>query len=76
MKLFDWFKNLWNDDVEYFCPKCGSSNIGYFSVTSNFSQLVNGKDPEYENGYRCLDCGYKVYNLKDLTRRKRQAHKV
>ena len=60
MGMVKWWKNLWaKPQAEYVCPKCGSKDLGYTSVISNFVGVVNGiEDPIYVQSVRCFICGY------------------
>jgi predicted nucleic-acid-binding Zn-ribbon protein len=73
MGLVAWFKNLWDNEeeepTEYCCPKCGSEQIEYFSVISNYVQVIRGEDPKYINTAKCNNCGYSTNNIEDLKRK-------
>jgi predicted nucleic-acid-binding Zn-ribbon protein len=60
MGIVKWWKNLWaKPQTEYVCPKCGSKDLGYTSVISNFVDVVRGtEDPTYLQSARCFQCGY------------------
>lgn len=70
MGLGNWIKGLFKpaeidefniEDYNYFCPKCGSSNLGYSSIISNLKEVIgDGQDPQYEYRTHCLDCGFIV----------------
>ena len=76
MGLVAWFKSLWEneggdlDEGEYICPRCNSTQIGYFSVISNYVQVIRGiESPNYIETAKCNKCGYVTDNLKDLKRK-------
>lgn len=60
MGIKAWWKSLWSKtEIEYVCPKCGSKDLGYTSVISNFVEVVRGTaDPVYLQSARCFHCGY------------------
>ena len=67
MGLLTWFKELFKkDDDEVHldiiqCPKCGSTDIGYFTGLVNYVQVIQDKeDPKYQQTARCNNCGYSV----------------
>ena len=87
MGLTSWIKGLFNpveieefsiDDYNYYCPLCGSSNLGYSSIISNLGQVIQDDvNPEYEYRVHCLDCGFTsvsddtITNLKQLKMEKK-----
>jgi predicted RNA-binding Zn-ribbon protein involved in translation (DUF1610 family) len=78
MGLVDWFKHLWEDvEEEYYCPKCGSTQFGTFSIMSNFAQVISGQeDPKYIQTYKCCECGFKTTDWNDLGKRKIEKTRV
>ena len=62
MKIVDWLKGLWDNDeeeIEHCCPRCGSKDIGYFSVISNFVQVIRDiEKPKYLETIKCTKCGF------------------
>jgi predicted RNA-binding Zn-ribbon protein involved in translation (DUF1610 family) len=69
--MWSWIKSLFQkeetqvddeqDDVIYACPKCGSTQIGYFTGLVNYSDVViRGKHPKYGQSARCTICGFKT----------------
>ena len=78
MGIVAWFKNLWEnkeaseDEVEFYCPRCGSNQIGYFSVISNYVQVIRGlEQPKYVETQKCSKCGYATDDINNLGRRKK-----
>lgn len=74
--MFGWLKDLFkqeDDDIhieDYIvkCPKCGSTNIGYFTGMINFVETMNGGTPHYKQTATCLNCKYKVEsNIDDMS---------
>ena len=67
MGLISWFKEVFgeddedvHEDWEYACPKCGSTNLGYFSGLANYVQVIQGtEEPRYVQSVCCNDCGFK-----------------
>jgi predicted nucleic-acid-binding Zn-ribbon protein len=64
-KMWKWIEKLFKKEepepeVEiYACPKCGSTNLGYYTGLVNFIQVINDiEKPKYGESARCLSCGY------------------
>ena len=72
--MFKWFKELLKgEEPEEFkiedyivkCPKCGSTNIGYFTGLVNFVEAMRGGTPHFKQTATCLNCKYKVESAVD-----------
>ena len=72
--MFKWFKELLQgEEPEEFkiedyivkCPKCGSTNIGYFTGLVNFVETMRGGKPHFKQTATCLNCKYKVESAVD-----------
>ena len=42
------------------CPKCGSTNIGYFTGLVNFVEAMRGGSAHYKQTATCLNCHFQV----------------
>ena len=67
--MFKWFKELLQgEEPEEFkiedyivkCPKCGSTNIGYFTGLVNFVEAMRGGSAHYKQTATCLNCHFQV----------------
>ena len=69
-EMFKWLKDLLQkkeepeginlDEYIIKCPKCGSTNIGYFTGLVNFVEAMRGGSAHYKQTATCLNCHFQV----------------
>lgn len=70
MGLFSWFREKFLDlepeETVYKCPKCGSTDVGFFTVLVNFVQVMREvEQPKYIKYIECNQCKYKSHEDED-----------
>lgn len=67
--MWRWLKKLFKKEekeVVYVCPKCGSSDIGYFTGLINYIQVITGQEhPRYGQSAKCNTCGFRTEVYED-----------
>lgn len=60
MGIMNWIKSCKKPQRHVKCPNCGSDNIEYSSMISNYVDVIMySKDATYKTDFKCLDCGHK-----------------
>lgn len=69
MGLVGWLLKKFNkepEETEFKCPKCGSTDVGFYTVLSNFVQVMREQEsPKYTKYIECNHCKYTSHEDED-----------